>query len=92
MVRVDAGGRSGRTAAVAKPSRSDFALKVALGNSYAARHSGVLRLVSATQPLSVGGLFWRTTQGSPALRANSGLNDGIPLGFVSKHLVAEKVS
>ena len=37
-------------------------------------------------------LFWRTPQGSPALRANSGLNDGIPLGFVSKHLVAEKVS
>ena len=57
MVRVDAGGRSGRTAAVAKPSRSDFALKVALGNSYAARHSGVLRLVSATQPLSVGDYF-----------------------------------
>jgi hypothetical protein len=26
-------------------------------------------------------LFWRMTQGSPTLRANPGLKDGIPLGF-----------
>lgn len=28
------------------------------------------------------GLFWRMTQGSPAWRANPGLNDGIPLEFL----------
>ena len=33
------------------------------------------------QPRWGWGLFWRMTQGSPALRANPGLNDGIPLGF-----------
>ena len=33
------------------------------------------------QPRWGWGLFWRMTQGSPAWRANPGLNDGIPLGF-----------
>ena len=31
-------------------------------------------------PLGLGIILW-TTQGSPALRANLGLKDGIPLGF-----------
>ena len=35
------------------------------------------------------GLCWRMTQGSPALRANPGLNDGIPLGFREAQNVAK---
>jgi len=41
----------------------------------------LLRLVCDTAALRGRGLFWQMTQGSPALRANLGLNDGIPLGF-----------
>jgi hypothetical protein len=32
--------------------------------------------------VGVGNYFWWMTQGSPALRANPGLMDGIPLGFL----------
>jgi hypothetical protein len=39
-------------------------------------------LAAAHRPALRGrGLFWRMIQGSPALRANPGLNHGIPLGF-----------
>ena len=64
FVKKARSGRFGRTAAVAKPSRSGFALKIALEYFYAARYSGALRLVSATQPLSVGDSIIRRRVGS----------------------------
>jgi len=61
-----------RSAAVLKASRSSFATMMRVEDSNAPLHSGVA---------PAAGLFWQMTQGSPALRANLGLNDGIRLKF-----------
>jgi hypothetical protein len=72
-----------RTATVLKASRSSFAKTTRVEDSDAPLRSGVAAAgLRDTAALRGRGLFWRMTQGSPAVRANPGLNNGISLGFL----------